>query len=162
MFAATAGLQPIQQSYCALIHSSVRSGQLRLAEEVLHQMKESRISSYPGWLVLTKQLWAKGHTDLAQAYLRERQQDWQVDGDLYEHILRHVCLHPGDNAAYLLNPDFKHMGQHSDPQTDQPPHQEASAHDPVLPTAAAEESVLTLYGTIQKIWAYMQVWAQTM
>lgn len=120
-------------------------------------MKESRISSYPGWLVLTKQLWAKGHTDLAQAYLRERQQDWKVDGDIYEHVIRHVCSDPGDDAQYLLNPDFSRTRQHTALPLDQHASQISLASAAMPQDAAAEESKPMLDGTVQKIWADMRV-----
>lgn len=139
-----AGLQPVPQTYCALIHSSVRDGQLKQAEEVLQQMQDSRISAYSGWLVITKQLWAKGHIDLAQNYLKERPKEWRVDGDLYEHAIRQVCLDPSNDASYLLHPNFVE-------------HVVSASGQSEMRELPAEANEVSPEGTVQKIWANMQV-----
>ena len=107
-------------------------------------MQDSQISAYSGWLVITKQLWAKGHIDLAQNYLKERPKEWRVDGDLYEHAIRQVCLDPSNDASYLLHPNFVD-------------HVVSAAGQPEMQELSAEANEVSPEGTVQKIWTNMQV-----
>lgn len=121
-------------------------------------MEDSQTSAYPGWLIFTKQLWAKGHMDLAQLYLKERPEAWKVDGDLYEHVIRHICTDASDNASYLLDPDFQHIAQQMNPSLDEAMKQEAPAHlDDIQAEEADEAAQSPLQKTLDSIWRLMQV-----
>ena len=119
-------------------------------------MEDSQIRAYPGWHIFTKQLWAKGHIDLAQLYLKERPQEWKIDGDLYEHVIRHICTDASDNASYLLDPDFQHIQMN--PSLDEPAVQEAAALLDDIPAQEADEAAQSpLYNTLDNIWRVMKV-----
>lgn len=99
-----ADLQPVPQSYCAVIHSFVRDDQPEAALAVFDSMERSSISAYIGWLTITNQLFAAGYRDMAEKCVRDRQPSWQPDADLYENIIKSTCsADPSRSAVYTAD-----------------------------------------------------------
>lgn len=157
-----AGLQPIHQTYSAVIYSFARSGQLQQAEGVLGQMPETQMRS--GWLVLVKQLLARGHTEAAQTCLQQRSRQWLPDADIYEHIIRNVCKDQTDDALYLLEPHFRQQQAAAAALSENGGFDAASAvqtgfgHSSDLPADDPLAGQLPSTGaTVDSIWADMKV-----
>ena len=100
----TVGLKPIAQSYSAMIHGFMRTGQTEEAQRMFHSLQDSGHSAYTGWLAITNQLFAAGQQAAARELVARRQPQWLPDADLYEEIIKSVCSSTEvEPFSYMLN-----------------------------------------------------------
>ena len=85
-----------------MIHGYVRAGQTDEAMDIYSSMQRSGHDAYPGWLAITKQLFAAGQQGLARQLVKARQADWLPDADLYEGIIRSVCSGSEENNLFYV------------------------------------------------------------
>ncbi|GAB4815416.1 hypothetical protein N2152v2_002462 [Parachlorella kessleri] len=156
-----AGIQPLPQSYAAVVQGYVQRGDTSMAEAVWASNRRSGVDCGPSWLVLTSALFRVGQEERGMQLLEQGESEQRVgDAGIYAQVIAYLCRMGDVEAAMKRLNEMKEKGVGKRPEhfspiieflASAPNLQSMQEAESVTQQALATPSLYLTRGTLNKL-----------